>query len=731
MTDLKRDQIVKRLQSYALGEWIEGSGKGATLYDAVSGAEIAIASSEGLDFAAMLDHGRTVGGPTLRALTFHQRARILKALAQYLTARKEEFYTVSSWTGATKGDSWIDIDGGIGTLFAYASRGRRELPDETYFVDGAPEALSKGGTFIGRHICVPMEGVAVQINAFNFPVWGMLEKLSTSFLAGVPTIAKPATVTSYLTEVVAHAIVESDLLPNGTFQLICGGAGDLLDHLTCQDSVAFTGSAATGLTLRSGRTILENNVRFNQEADSLNFSMLGSDATPGTEEFDLFVKEVVKEMTVKAGQKCTAIRRTLVPANVVDAVTAALAKRLAGVKIGDPRLDGVRMGPLAGRAQVREVTANVEKLRKAAELVYGGPETLDVVGASAEQGAFFPTMLLYDDRPFERTQPHDVEAFGPVNTIMPYGSLDEAIELARMGKGSLVGSLFTARDDVARAVALGTAAYHGRLMMVNRHSAKESTGHGSPLPHLVHGGPGRAGGGEEMGGVRGVLHYMQRTAIQGSPQTVTAVTREWSKGATERRDRVHPFRKYFEELEIGETLVTHRRTVTESDVVSFAGISGDFFYAHMDDIAARESLFEKRVAHGYFVLSAAAGLFVDPAPGPVLANYGLEGLRFVKPVYIGDTIHARLTCKQKTAKEDREGQIPQGVVHWDVEVMNQDGEPVAVYTILTLVRRQSGVGMHASGAQLEGAMRSEAPAEVTPATVMAKTEPGSAPVRVS
>ncbi|MEP6731498.1 MAG: phenylacetic acid degradation bifunctional protein PaaZ [bacterium] len=676
-----------RLENYALGEWIAGKGTGTTLYNAVTGVDVAVASSEGLDFNAMLEFGRTVGGPTLRAMTFHQRARILKALAQYLTARKEDFYLVSSWTGATRGDSWIDIDGGFGTLFAYASRGRREFPDETFYVDGAPEALSKGGTFIGRHICVPMEGVAVQINAFNFPVWGMLEKFATSFLAGVPSIVKPATVTSFLTESVAKAMVESGLLPAGTFQLICGSAGDLLDHLGCQDSVAFTGSASTGQMLKSGKTIVGNSVRFNQEADSLNYSMLGPDAAPGTEEFDLFVKEVAKEMTVKAGQKCTAIRRTFVHESMMSDVTAALKKRLAGVKVGDPSIDGVRMGPLAGKGQVREVEKSAAKLRDGTELIFGGPGTLDVIGADADKGAFYPTMLLYNDKPFDHAQAHDVEAFGPVNTIMPYASIEEAIELAKLGKGSLVGSLFTAKDDVARKVALGTAAYHGRLMLVNRHSAKESTGHGSPMPHLVHGGPGRAGGGEEMGGVRGVLHYMQRTAIQGSPQTVAAVTREWSKGATELLDRIHPFRKYFDELEIGETLITHRRTVTESDVVSFAGISGDFFYAHMDDIAARESLFEKRVAHGYFVLSAAAGLFVDPAPGPVLANYGLEGLRFVKPVYIGDTIHARLTCKQKTLKEDREGQIPQGVVHWDVEVRNQDNDPVAVYTILTLVKR--------------------------------------------
>ncbi|MDB4915729.1 MAG: phenylacetic acid degradation protein paaN [Gemmatimonadetes bacterium] len=677
-----------RLKNYALGEWVEGNGSATPLYNAVTGAQVAEATSSGLDFNAMLDYGRTVGGPALRAMTFHQRARILKALAQYLTARKDEFYRVSSWTGATKSDSWIDVDGGFGTLFAYASRGRREFPDETFYVDGGPEALSKGGTFIGRHICVPMEGVAVQINAFNFPVWGMLEKFATSFLAGVPSIVKPATVTSFLTESVAKAMVESGLLPAGTFQLICGSAGDLLDHLNCQDSVAFTGSASTGLLLKTNSAIVGNSVRFNQEADSLNFSMLGPDAAPGTDEFDLFIKEVAREMTAKAGQKCTAIRRTFVHESMVDAVARALTQRLSTVKVGDPSVEGVRMGPLAGKGQVREVERSAEKLRAGSELLFGGPGTLDVIGADAEQGAFYPTMLLYNGKPFEQAQAHDVEAFGPVNTLMPYRTIDEAIALAKLGKGSLVGSLFTARDDVAREVVLGTAAYHGRLMIVNRLSAKESTGHGSPMPHLVHGGPGRAGGGEEMGGVRGVLHYMQRTAIQGSPQTVAAVTREWSKGATELHDRVHPFRKFFDELVIGETLTTHRRTVTESDVVNFAGISGDFFYAHMDDIAAQDSLFEKRVAHGYFVLSAAAGLFVDPAPGPVLANYGLEGLRFVKPVYIGDTIQARLTCKQKTAKEDREGQIPQGVVHWDVEVTNQHHEPVAVYTILTLVRRQ-------------------------------------------
>jgi oxepin-CoA hydrolase / 3-oxo-5,6-dehydrosuberyl-CoA semialdehyde dehydrogenase len=679
-----------RLKNYVRGEWVEGNGTATDLFNAVTGEKIAEASTGGIDFQDVLHYGRTVGGPALRAMTFHQRARMLKALAQYLTARKEQFYEVSKATGATKGDSWIDIDGGFGTLFAYASRGRKEFPDETFFVDGSMEMISKEGTFVGRHICVPLEGVAVHINAFNFPVWGMLEKLSTAILAGVPVVTKPATVTSFLTEAVAKSMAESGILPPGAFQLLCGSAGDLLDHLNCQDTVAFTGSASTGQMLKTGKAMVAHSVRFNQEADSLNFSMLGPDARPGTEEFDLFVKEVVREMTTKAGQKCTAIRRTIVPDSMVDDVVRAISKRLEGVTIGDPSADGVRMGPLAGKTQVREVGDSVAKLRGAAELVYGGFDSMKVVGADPERGAFFPTLLLYDDRPFERTAPHDVEAFGPVNTVMPYSSLDEAVALVNRGRGSLVGSLFTADADTARTVVLGTAAYHGRIMIVDRTSAKESTGHGSPLPHLVHGGPGRAGGGEEMGGARGVLHYMQRTALQGSPTVLSAITQQWLPKARETSDRVHPFRKYFEELEIGETLHTHRRTVTESDVVNFAGISGDFFYAHMDDVAAKDSLFERRVAHGYFVLSAAAGLFVDPAPGPVLANYGLENLRFVKPVYIGDTIQVRLTCKQKTAKEDREGEIPQGVVAWDVEVTNQAGEPVAVYTILTLVRRLAG-----------------------------------------
>ncbi|HUR92734.1 MAG TPA: phenylacetic acid degradation bifunctional protein PaaZ [Gemmatimonadaceae bacterium] len=679
-----------RLRSYAQGEWVEGTGKATELFHAVTGEKVAEATSEGLDFKAMLEYGSTVGGRKLRKMTFHERAAMLKEMAKYLMERKDEFYQASAATGATKADCWVDVDGGIGTFFAYSSKGRRELPNETFHVEGPVEQLSKDGSFVGRHICVPLEGTAVHINAFNFPCWGMLEKLAPTFLGGMPAIVKPATVTSFVTEKVVRAMIESGILPEGALQLIVGSVGDLFEHLGSQDIVTFTGSAATGRKLKSHASIVEHSIRFNMEADSLNFSMLAPDAAPGSEEFDLFIKEVTREMTSKAGQKCTAIRRTLVPAPMVDDVISALQKRLAGVKIGDPSVEGVKMGPLAGRAQVGEVRRSLEALLRAGERVYGDPDQFDVVGADRERGAFFPTTLLYCEKPLDRDEPHSVEAFGPVNTVMPYSSVEEAIDLAKMGRGSLVGSLFTANDETARDVVLGVASHHGRMMVLNRHSAKASTGHGSPLPQLVHGGPGRAGGGEEMGGIRGALHYMQRTAVQGSPTTLTRVTNEWTKGASEKPDKVHPFRKYYDEIEIGETLITGTRTVTEKDVSDFAAISGDHFYAHMDEAAAKESIFGARVAHGYFVISAAAGLFVDPAPGPVIANYGLENLRFVKPVYIGDTIQVRFTCKQKTAKDTPADGVPQGVIAWDVEVSNQNAEPVAVYTILTLVKRTPG-----------------------------------------
>lgn len=678
-----------KLKNYALGQWVEGTGKSATLLHAVTGEVVAEASSGGLDFKAMAEYARSVGGPTLRAMTFHQRAAMLKAVAKYLMERKDAFYAVSAATGATKIDSWIDIDGGFGTFFAYASRGRREFPNETFHVEGPTEPLSKGGSFVGRHICVPLEGVAVHINAFNFPVWGMMEKLAPTLLAGVPAIVKPATATSYLTEAVFKEMIASGILPSGAVQLICGSAGDLLSHVTEQDAVAFTGSAATGRMLKESKAIVEHAVRFNMEADSLNCAILGPDAAPGSEEFDLFIKEVVKEMTVKAGQKCTAVRRTIVPSGMEEDVIKAIRARLEKTVVGDPSVEGVRMGPLASKAQVRDVGLAAERIRSAAERVVGGGD-FAVVGADREKGAFYQPELMYCADPLAKSEPHDVEAFGPVNTVMPYRSLDEAIELARRGRGSLCGSLVTADANVARKVVLGVAPYHGRLLVLDRTSAKESTGHGSPLPNLVHGGPGRAGGGEEMGGARGVLHYMQRTAIQGSPTVLTAITREWTKGAAEANDSVHPFRKSFDQLQIGDTLLTGTRTITLDDIVKFAELSGDKFYAHMNDDEARSNgIFEGRVAHGYFIVSAAAGLFVEPSLGPVLANYGLENLRFTKPVYPGDTIQVRLTVKQKTSKDTPDGGIPQGVVEWDVEVMNQNGEAVALYSILTLVRRDS------------------------------------------
>lgn len=680
------------VSSYAEGSWHTPQG-GKPVYHAVTGEQVAAVTSEGLDFAAMLDYGRRVGGPKLRAMTFHERARMLKAMAQYLMARKKDFYEPTWATGATKTDAWVDVDGGIGTFFVYASKGRREVPDERFLIDGNLERISREGTFVGHHLSVPLEGVAVHINAYNFPCWGMLEKLAPTFLAGMPAIVKPASVTSYVTASMVRAMIESEILPEGALQFIAGGVGDLFEHLTGQDVVTFTGSAWTGRKLKSHPTIIENSVRFNMEADSLNFSMLGPDVEPGSEEFKLFIKEVANEMSIKAGQRCTAIRRTFVPKHRVEAVLDAMQQRLKGVTLGDPAQEGVRMGPLVSRDQVDEVGAAVESLLAAGQRVYGDPEGFDVVGASHEAGAFYPSTLLYCAQPFDHTAPHDIEAFGPVNTVMPYRSLDEAVALTKLGRGSLVGSLVTGDNTVARDVVLGTAAYHGRILILNRHNAKESTGHGSPLPHLVHGGPGRAGGGEEMGGTRGLQFYMQRTAIQGSPTTLSAIANTWFTGADRPEATVHPFRKRFDELAIGETLTTHRRTLTEADIVNFAGISGDYFYAHMDELAARESkIFEGRVAHGYFVLSAAAGLFVHPAPGPVLANYGLENLRFTKPVKVGDTIQAQLTCQQKTLKEPREDEDLHGVVEWHVDVTDQEGELVATYDILTLVQRDPRPG---------------------------------------
>ncbi len=677
-----------RLKNFAAGKWVEGTGDGTPLFNAVTGEQIAIAGSGGLDFKMMLEYARSHGGPALRKMTFHERALMLKKLALYLTEKKDIFYKLSAATGATKIDSMIDIDGGISTMFVFASKGRRELPDETFLVEGNPEQISKNGTFMGQHICVPLEGVAVHINAFNFPCWGMLEKIAPSFLAGVPAIVKPATITSFLTELMVREIIASGILPPGALQLICGSAGNLLDHVGLQDVVTFTGSAITGRMLKQLPSIVNNSVRFNMEADSLNCSILGPDALPGTIEFDLFVKEVSREMTVKAGQKCTAIRRIIVPHNITGDVIMALQSKLAAIRLGDPFTDGVKMGPLAAKEQVKEVKDRVAELMKTCELVHGNVNDFEVLGADKSKGAFMPALLLHCNDGFKNDAPHDIEAFGPVSTIMSYKNATDAIELSRKGKGSLVSSVFTGDKSFAREMVLGTAAWHGRMMIMNEAAAKESTGHGSPLGHLVHGGPGRAGGGEEMGGIRGVKHYMQRTALQGSPTMLTAVCNEFIRGSEIKEDVVHPFKKYFEEIQIGDTLHTHNRTVTEADIVNFAGISGDYFYAHTDETSLEGSVFERRVAHGYFIISAAAGLFVDPKKGPVLANYGLDSLRFTQPVYVGDTITVRLTCKRKTKKENREGQIPQGVVEWDVEVKNQRGETVATETVLTLVQRK-------------------------------------------
>jgi oxepin-CoA hydrolase/3-oxo-5,6-dehydrosuberyl-CoA semialdehyde dehydrogenase len=677
--------MAEKLKNYIQGKWLAGDGQGTPLFHSVTGEELYFSTSSGIDFGASMEYARKNGGSKLRKMTFHERARMLKALALYLNEKKKGYYSLSAATGATKADSWIDIDGGIGNLFVYASKGRRELPDEPFYIDGNMEMISKTGSFVGHHICVPLEGVAIHINAFNFPVWGMLEKIAVNLLAGVPAIVKPATSTSYLAEYVTRDIIASGILPEGALQLICGSVGDLFDHLTCQDVVTFTGSATTGRLLKSHPSVLNNSVRFNMEADSLNCCILGKDATPDTEEFKLFIKEVAKEMTVKAGQKCTAIRRTIVPEHLTQDVIHALSERLKGTVIGDPAVEGVRMGPLVNKAQVKDVKEKVRQLMNSCEVVYGDLDQVNVVGADSERGSFISSMLLYCKDPLKSLEPHSIEAFGPVSTVMSYRNTEEAAELAKMGKGSLVGSVFTNDNSFAKEIVLGSACMHGRMIIINRECAAESTGHGSPLAHLVHGGPGRAGGGEEMGGIRGVYHYMQRTALQGSPTTLTKILNTYLPGAAIKEDIVHPFRKYFEEIEVGETLITHKRTITEADVVNFAGISGDHFYAHMDETSLEGSIFERRVAHGYFVIAAAAGLFVDPKKGPVLANYGLDNLRFIQPVYPGDTIQVKLTCQKKTKKDLREGQIPQGVVEWYVQVLNQRNEIVALETVLTLV----------------------------------------------
>jgi oxepin-CoA hydrolase / 3-oxo-5,6-dehydrosuberyl-CoA semialdehyde dehydrogenase len=678
-----------KLQNFAHGKWIEGSGEGQILYDASTGASVATASSNGLDFEEMLDYGRKVGNKNLRKMTFQERGRMLKALALYLMDRKEKYYEVSYKTGATRIDSWIDIEGGIGNLFANASL-RRKFPDLPYYTEGDPVGLSKGGTFMGHHILVPKEGVAVHINAFNFPVWGMLEKCAVNWLAGMPAIVKPATLTSFVTEAVVKDIIASGILPDGALQLICGSARTILDYVNYQDVVTFTGSANTGIMLKSNPNIIREAVPFNMEADSLNSIILGQDAAPGTAEFDLFIKEVRKEMTIKCGQKCTAVRRIIVPADFMEDVQIAIGKSLTGLAIGDPRTEGVRMGALAGQEQVKEVRDKLSELMSFSQLVYGDLEGFEVTHGSKNKGAYMAPVLLRNDRPFEQIGTHEIEAFGPVSTMMPYHDLEEAIELARKGKGSLCSSIVTFDDKIAREYVVNAATHHGRILVLNRESAKESTGHGSPMPLLVHGGPGRAGGGEEMGGMRGVKHYMQRCAIQGTPTTLSHITQQYQYGGKYIEDVKHPFKKYFEELEIGETLITHKRTVTDADIVNFANVSWDHFYAHTDATSLDGTPFTQRVAHGYFVLSAAAGLFVDAAKGPVMLNYGLEECRFTKPVYPGMTIGVRLTVKEKVAQEKREDEdYTKGIVKWLVDVYDETGETVAIATILTMVKMKN------------------------------------------
>jgi len=675
------------LQSYIGGRW-HGSQAASALRSAVNGSTIAHTHREALDFGEAVDHARRKGLPALMAMDFQERAQRLKALAKYLMDHKDQLYAVSAHTGATKLDSWIDIEGGAGTLFAYSSIGSNELPSGNLVHEGPAFSLGKKGGFSGTHVLVPRGGLAVHINAFNFPVWGLLEKFAPSFLAGMPCIGKPASATSYLTEAAMRLIEQSGILPDGSLQLVIGGIGDLLDRLNGADVVTFTGSADTAARLRVHPNLVAHSVPFNAEADSLNCAILGPDVSPDDEEFGLFVKEVSREMTIKAGQKCTAIRRAIVPAHLLDAVVEQVAARLAKTTVGDPADERVRMGPLASHAQQIDVAQRIAMLREDAELAYSGKN--EWIGEGTDQGAFCAPTLLVCRKPMVVDSVHTVEAFGPVSTVMAYEDFDQALALSARGQGSLVATLVTHDVAVAAKAIPAMAAWHGRLHILDRESAVESTGHGSPLPTLKHGGPGRAGGGEELGGLRAVKHYLQRAAVQGSPTMLSAVTAEHVRGATVNEATVHPFRSYFEDLKIGDSLLTHRRTVSEADIVAFGGISGDYFYMHFDELAAKDSPFGKRIAHGYFVLSAAAGLFVSPAPGPVLANYGLDTLRFVKPVGIGDTIQARITAKRKTdrKKVDAKG-VGQGVVTWDVEVSNQHGELVASYDILTLVAKRS------------------------------------------
>ena len=681
--------MTNQLNNFAYGKWIPGEEKGQELVNAINGDFVASASSKGIDFAKMCDFARNIGGPKLRKLTFQERGLMLKALALHLQSKKEIFYNLSWATGATRMDSWVDIEGGIGNLFTYASL-RRQFPNESYCYDGDVARLSKNNTFIGHHICVPKEGVAIHINAFNFPVWGMLEKVAVNWLAGVPAIVKPATLTSFLTEAVVKEIIASKILPEGALQLICGSANGILDCVQSQDVITFTGSASTGKILKSHPRLLQESVPFNMEADSLNCCVLGTDVTTSMPEFDIFIKEIAREITTKAGQKCTAVRRIIVPKNMVEDVQIALGKRLSLNIIGDPNVEGVRMGSLAGFSQLIEVKEKVEILSKTQKIIIGNFENFEVKGANKSKGAFMPPIIFYNDSPFINTDCHNIEAFGPVSTIMPYNTIDDAIELSKMGKGSLVSSIITADNTIARKYTIGAACMHGRILILNAECAKESTGHGSPMPLLIHGGPGRAGGGEEMGGKRGVFHYLQRTAIQGSPSTITAILNQYQQGAKPILKDIHPFKQYFEDLEISETLITEKHTVTLDDIEKFAELSGDKFYAHMDENALDGTIFTGRVAHGYFILSRAAGLFVDAPKGPVLLNYGIDECRFTKPVYPGSSIAVRFTCKEKIEQEKKNPEdIAKGIVKFLVDVYDETGETVAIATILTMVKKRN------------------------------------------
>lgn len=688
-----------KLENYVAGKWITGDGDGQKLFNAVTGEVVATATTKGLDFRSMTEYARKTGNPNLRKMTFHERGRMLKALAIHLRKHLDKFYAVSYKTGATKADSWVDIEGGIGNLFANASL-RRKFPDDVFCVDGESHNLSRQNTFMGTHILVPKEGVAIHVNAFNFPVWGMLEKCAVNWLAGMPAIVKPASITSYLTEIVVKEIIASGILPQGALQLICGSSGDLLDHVQSQDVVTFTGSASTGMMLKSNKRIMAENVPFNMEADSLNCIVLGKDVTPDKPEWDIFVKEVRREMTLKAGQRCTGIRRIFVPENKMEDLWKAIASSLSQTTIGNPLNEKVRMGSLAGEIQRKEVKEQVQKILASSQIIYGSLDSVDVVDADAHKGAFLSPILLMNENPHSAKEVHEVEAFGPVSTIMPYKDLDDAIALSKMGKGSLCTTVVTADYIEAKQYVVGAASHHGRILVLNNECAKESTGHGSPLPLLIHGGPGRAGGGEEMGGIRGVKHYMQRTALQGSPTTITEITGIYQQHAKGKDPGKHPFKKYFEELQIGDQLITEKRIVTSEDIDKFADLSGDHFYAHIKNTDFTGTMFEQQVAHGYFIMSIAAGLFVDSyEKNPVLLNYGIDELRFTKPVYPGAEIHIRFTCKEKLPSDKRVVEKPEdfrrgddiekGIVKWLVEMIDETNEITGVATILTMVARRS------------------------------------------